>query len=172
MGAVRPTGVLTCLRVRGRIGAYLDGALEGAQAEAAARHLAGCVACRREADGLRRTRVLLRRSLSQAASAPGPDWTGFWPGIVRGIEDVRRAAPVATARRVWLSPRWALGGALVVAFLVSVTLWQTTQAPPAFDAPVIVRAANTEHPEASVMVYHTPDQDMTVVWVFGLNGDD
>jgi len=88
---------------------------------------------------------------------------------VRGIEDARRAAPAAAAGRVWLRPRWALGGALAAAFLVWMTLWQTTQAPPAFDAPVIVRAANTEHPQASVMVYHTPDQDMTVVWVFGLD---
>ena len=161
--------MLTCLRVRRRIGAYLDGALDGAQAAAAARHLAGCATCRREADGLRRTRALLQRSLSPAASAAEPDWTGFWPGIVRGVEDARRAAPVAVARRVWLRPRWALGGALVAAFLVSMTLWQTTQTPPAADAPVIVRAANTDHPQASVMVYHTPDQDMTVVWVFGLD---
>ena len=78
---------------------------------------------------------------------------------------------MAVARRVWLRPRWALGGALVAAFLVSMTLWQTTQTPPAADAPVIVRAANTDHPQASVMVYHTPDQDMTVVWVFGLDDD-
>lgn len=163
--------MLICLRVRRRIGAYLDGALEGAQAEAAARHLAGCTTCRGEADGLRRTRALLQRSLSPAVAASGPDWTGFWPGIVRGIEDARRAAPAAAARRVWLRPRWALGGALVAALLVTVTVWQTTQTPPAFDAPVIVRAANTEHPQGSVMVYHTPDQGMTVVWVFGLDDD-
>ncbi|MBI2160237.1 MAG: zf-HC2 domain-containing protein [Candidatus Rokubacteria bacterium] len=160
--------MLTCLRVRGRLGAYLDGALEGAQAEVAARHLGGCARCRREADGLRRTRALLQRSLSPTASAPEPDWTGFWPGIVRGIEGARREAPVATAR-IWLRPRWVFGGALMAAFLVSMTLWQTTQAPPAFDGPVIVRAANTDHPQASVMVYQTPDRDMTVVWVFGLD---
>lgn len=168
---VRPTSVLTCLRVSRRIGAYLDGALEGAQAEAATRHLAGCATCRREADGLRRTRALLRRSLSPAASAAEPDWAGFWPGIVRGIEDARRAPAMAVARRGWLRPRWALGSALVAAFLGSMTLWQTIQAPPAFDPPVIVSAANTDHPQASVMVYHAPDQDMTVVWVFGLDED-
>ena len=161
--------MLSCLRVRRRIGAYLDGALEGAQADAAARHLAGCATCRRQADGLRRTQALLQRSLSPAASAAEPDWTGFWPGIVRGIEDGRRAAPATVATRVWLRPRWALGGALVAAFLVSMTLWQTTQTPPALGAPVIVRAAHTEHPQGSVMVYHAPDQEMTVVWVFGLD---
>lgn len=163
--------MLTCLRVRRRIGAYLDGALEGAQAEAAARHLAGCSTCRREADGLRRMRTLLQRSLSPATRAAEPDWTGFWPGIVRAIEVARHEAPAVAASRDWLQPRWALGGALVAVFLVSITIW-TTQAPPALDAPVIVRSANTEHPQGSVMVYHTPDQGMTVVWVFGLNDDD
>ena len=78
---------------------------------------------------------------------------------------------MAAAARLWLRPRWALGGALVAAFLVSMTLWQTAQTPPALDAPVIVRAANTDHPQGAVMVYHTPDQSMTVVWVFGLDDD-
>jgi anti-sigma factor RsiW len=163
--------VVTCLIVRRRIGAYLDGALEGAQAEAAARHLARCAACRREADGLRRMRAMLQRTLGPAGSPAEPDWTGFWPGIVRGIEAGSRAPRAATARRVWFRPRWALGGALVAASLVSVTFWQATQGPPALDDPVIVRAANTEHPQGSLMVYHTPDRGMTVVWVFGVDDD-
>jgi hypothetical protein len=114
-------------------------------------------------------RALLQRTLSPAASPAPPDWTGFWPGIVRGIETARREAPAPAARRAWLQPRWALGGALVAAFLVSVTLWQATQTPPMLEAPVIVRAAHTDHPQGSVMVYHAPERDMTVVWVFGLD---
>ena len=161
--------MLTCLRTRRRIGAYLDGALEGTRAETLVRHLAGCTACQREADGLRRLRTLLQRTLSPAGGPAEPDWTGFWPGIARGIEDARRRAPAPAASRVRLRPRWALGGALVAALLVSVTLWQATQAPPVLEAPVIVSAAHTDHPQGSVMVYHTPERDMTVVWVFGLD---
>lgn len=114
---------------------------------------------------------MLQRTLSPARGPAEPDWTGFWPRIVRGIQAGGREPRVATARRVWLRPRWALGGALVAVFLVSVTFWQATQAPPALADPVIVSAADTEHPQGSVMIYHTPDRSVTVVWVFGVDDD-
>src|SRR5207253_3985146 len=93
-GPGRPTIVLTCYRTRKRIGAYLDGALEGPRAESAARHLAACTACQREADGLRKIRAMLQQALGPAGRVPEPDWTGFWPGIVRGIEQGKHRAPV------------------------------------------------------------------------------
>lgn len=116
-------------------------------------------------------RTLLQRSLSTVPRAVEPDWTGFWPAILRAIEDARQTAPPRAAGRDWLQFRLALGGALVGAFLVASTIWQAPQVPPVLDAPVIVRSADTEHPQGSVMVYHTPEQDMTVVWVFGLTDD-
>jgi anti-sigma factor RsiW len=162
--------VLTCLRTRRRIGAYLDGALEGAEAAAATRHLAECAACQRAADGLRRMKSLLERSLSPAAAEP--DWTAFWPGIVRGIEDARREAH-ARPRSRWRERRWALGSALGAAVLVSVTLWQwqAGEVPPSVEDAVVVSSADTDHPGGSVMVYHPPERDMTVVWVFGLEDE-
>ena len=114
---------------------------------------------------------MLQRTLGPAGRSGEPDWTGFWPGVVRGIEAGGRQPRIETSRRVWLRPRWALGGALVAAFLVSATFWQT-QAPPALADPVIVSAADTEHPQGSVMIYHTPDRGVTVVWVFGVDDDD
>jgi anti-sigma factor RsiW len=164
--------VLTCLRTRRRIGAYLDGALEGAQAASVARHLGECATCQGEATGLRRIQSLLRRSLSPAVAAAAPDWTAFWPGIVRGIEAARAEAP-ARPRRLWWERRWALGGALGVAVLASVTLWQwdVGEVPPPVEYPVVVNSADTDHPGGSVMVYHTPERDMTVVWVFGLEDE-
>ena len=161
--------MLSCYLARKRIGAYLDGALEGARAELAARHLAVCTSCQREADGLRRMRALLQQALSQAGRAPEPDWTAFWPGIVRGIEEAKRRAPVQAGARLWLRPRWALGGALVAAFLVSMMVLEPGPVPPVLEAPVVVNSANSDYPGASLMVYHTPERDMTVVWVFGLD---
>ena len=116
--------VLTCFRTRRRIGAYLDGALEGVAAQSTARHLSECRTCQGEAEALRRVRALLQRT---AELRPGePDWSGFWPGIVRGVEDARRRQPppVAIPRR-WWRPRWALGGAVAAVGLLSLTLWQT-----------------------------------------------
>jgi hypothetical protein len=36
------------------------------------------------------------------------------------------------------------------------------------EPPLIVRSADSDYPDATVMVYSTPDQDLTVVWVFGV----
>jgi anti-sigma factor RsiW len=160
--------VLSCYWNRSRIGAYLDGALEERRARAIASHLERCQGCRGEAEGLRRMRDALRRTLAVA----DPDWTGFWPGIVRGIEDARRAPAPQVRRRAW-HPRLAWGGALAAALLVSVTFWQMFQAPgPATPGGgVFVHAATTEDPRARVMVYSTPEQDVAVVWLVGLDRD-
>lgn len=161
--------MLICYRTRKRIGAYLDGALEGAKAQSAARHLAACAVCKREAEGQRKMRALVRQAMSPAGSVPEPDWADFWAGIVRGIEGAKERTSVQARRPVWLRPRWALGGALVAALLTSMLFWESAPIPPAREAPVVVNSANSDYPGASLMVYHTPERDMTVVWVFGVD---
>ena len=96
-----------------------------------------------------------------------PDWTGFWPGIVRGIEDERHRVVPASPRPAWrLWPQWAMGGAAVAALALSLVVWQGARGPVPAEAGVLVHSANTEHPGGSVMVYTPPDQNMAVVWVF------
>jgi hypothetical protein len=43
--------------------------------------------------------------------------------------------------------------------------------PVAPDGRVFVSAAATEDPRATVMVYSTPEQDVAVVWLLGLDRD-
>src|SRR5207244_11926906 len=88
-GADRPTNVLSHYLNRRRLGAYLDGALDDGTARSTAAHLATCGVCQREADGLRRLRALLQQNIAVAE----PDWTGFWPGVVRGVDAGRIARP-------------------------------------------------------------------------------
>jgi anti-sigma factor RsiW len=160
--------VLTCFRTRRRLGAYLDGALEPGATRTAAAHVAGCVRCQAEVDALRKLQGALRDTLSVAVPT---DWTGFWPGVVRGIERERQAA-AAPARQSWQGrrglrhPRMAFGGALAAAVVAGLTLWQVLVPTPAPAEPVIVHAADSEHPGASVMVYSPPERDLAVVWVF------
>ena len=105
--------------------------------------------------------------LAGMATPADPDWTGFWPGVVRGIQDAR--APRREPRRLgWRAPRWAYGGALAATLLVSMAVWQLMPSSVAPEFPVIVRSADTDDPNATVMVYSTPDRDLTVVWVMGL----
>lgn len=160
---LRPTSVLlTCFRTRRRIGAYLDGALDEGARGVVTDHLTGCARCQGEADRLRRLHGLLRSALS---TAPPADWTGFWEGVVRGVDAARLAPlPRATALRWWRRPRVAFGSALAAAIVLSVTFWQLS-GPTAPQAAVVVKSADTEHP-GGVMVYATPGQDMAVVWVF------
>ncbi len=156
--------MLTCYFTRKRIGAYLDGALDERVARSTAAHLAACPGCQAEADSLRRLRGLLQRSLAVGE----PDWTGFWPGVVRGIQDARVAPEPVARRSTFWRPRWALGGALAAALLVSLGLWQLA---PIFhpEAGVIIRSATTDDPSATVLAYSTPEQDIAVVWVLGLD---
>ena len=159
----RPTDVLTCYRVRRRLGAYLDGALPAGEARWTEQHVTACASCQHEVGQIRRVKTLVAR----ASAVPEPDWTGFWPGIVRGIEDERRRvvpAPRQPAWRLW--PQWAMGGAAVATLALSLVVWQGARGPLPAEAGVLVNSANTEHPGGSVMVYTPPDQNMAVVWVF------
>lgn len=150
---------------RRRLGAYLDGALDERTARSAAAHLATCGVCQREADELRRLKGLLQGTLTVA----DPDWTGFWQGVVRGVEAAKTAKPVPAARRAW-RPQWALGSALAAALLASIGVWQFGPSSTTQDG-VIVRSASTGDPKATVMVYGTPERDVAVVWVLGLDSN-
>ncbi len=156
--------MLSCYLTRRRLSAHLDGALESAAARTVERHLAGCGRCQRDAEQLR----ILRTALGDmAAMAAPPDWTGFWPGIVRGVEDARRrgAAPARPGWAIFRRPRLAFGGAIAAALLLSVTMWQVLDRPATPEAAMVV-SANTDAPDTTVMVYSTPEHDMAVVWVF------
>jgi anti-sigma factor RsiW len=161
--------VLTHYRARRRLGAYLDGALDPGDAGWVERHVAACGTCRTEVDQLRRLKTLVAAA---SAAVPEPDWTGFFPGIVRGIDEERRAAtavPRARARRFW--PRWAMGGAALASAALAFVLWQGGSGPGSAEAAVLVSAADTEQPGATVMVYSAPEKDLAVVWVFDGEGD-
>jgi hypothetical protein len=114
---------------------------------------------------------MLRRTLRPAVRGADPDWAGFWPGIVRGIEDARgQNAPLvpAAVRKWWWNPRWALGGAALAVGILSFSLWQTMPDFLASEPPVVVSSAHTDDPNGTVMVYSGHGKGVTVVWVLGL----
>ena len=158
----RPTDVLTCYRARHRLGAYLDGGLDQGDAAWVSRHVDGCAACQGEVGQLRRMKTLV----AEAAAVPEPDWTGFFPSIVRGIEQERHRVERAQPRRAWpLRPRWAMGGGAIAALALSLLVWQGARGPLSAEASVLVNSAESDRPGATVMVY-TPAKDLAVVWLF------
>lgn len=152
-------------RARVLLSAYLDAALDPGSTELVASHLPRCPRCRAELEQLRRLRALLR---AQADVPAARDWTGFWAGVVRGIEAHRGTAVAPeVSRRPRLSRlRLAFGGALAAAAVAAVTLWQVLSPSPVPEALVVVRSARTELPGGALMVYAPPEQDLAVVWVF------
>lgn len=155
--------MLTCYRTRRRLGAWLDGVLDERTARSTAAHVATCGVCQRETGELRRLHTLL----SRAGGVGDLDWTGFWPGVVRGIEDRRVPRPVRSASRGW-RPQWAVG-ALAATLLLSLGLWQFGPGSGPLEPGVLVSSASTGDPRATVMVYGSPERDVAVVWVLGLD---
>jgi anti-sigma factor RsiW len=155
--------VLTCYRTRRQIGAYLDRALPEPAARSAAVHVEHCPRCRRELGELERLRSLVR-GLPQPRD---PDWTGFWQGVVRGVEDSRLRGRAAIPARRWRwHPRFAFGGVLAAILLATLTFWQVGNNVFRPHGSVIIGSADTDNPDSTVMVYSTPEHDMAVVWVF------
>jgi hypothetical protein len=99
--------------------------------------------------------------------------------------------PEPVWRRTWETvtsrPRWAVAPAFAVAALAVVAVrapWQRVPQPPApvpavggsggatvqpaaLDQ-VVIQSIETADPDLPVMVYSSPDSDVTVLWVFGL----
>lgn len=157
-----------CLWNRRRLGRLVDGALGPRAGRAAAAHVAGCADCRREVERLRRLRGLVRGA---QVEVPDPDWTGFWPAVRTRIAR-ETTAPVRDPwwlpfwKPVWGHPRMAFGSAAVSALAAALVLWPAPQAPKAVAATVQVEDVSTSDPNRSVMVYSSPEDDVTVIWVF------
>jgi anti-sigma factor RsiW len=159
--------VLTCYFYRRRIDAWLDGALDQQGARRIEAHVAHCRRCAAEAEAIR----VLTGELRSVPAAREPDWSGFWPGVVRGIQDAQQPERRRPHSWTWLRPRWAYGGgALAAALLITLGVWEFMPgAGVGPEPPLIVRSANSDYPDATVMVYSNPDQDLTVVWVFDVD---
>lgn len=167
---------LGCLWNRPRLERLIDGALDSQKSRAIEAHVAGCRRCGAEVWQLRRLRGLV-----QASELPvtDPDWSGFWPGVRLRIAQ-EAPAPVRDAwwlpfwKPVWGHPRVALGGLAVSGLAASLAFWPglPVSAPQAIAAPVVVQDVSTADPDRSVMVYSSPDDDVTVIWVFNPGEQD
>ncbi len=160
-----------CLWNRSRLERYADGALSPRVKRSVEAHLARCGRCLLRVEGQMHLQGLVKSALPEPAE---PDWAGFWPGVqARIVRDPPKAirdpwwAPLW--RPVWGHPRLAVSGAMVAALALIFTLWpgRGGQVPAVWAAgQVVVQDINTTDPERAVMVYSTPDQALTVIWLF------
>jgi anti-sigma factor RsiW len=175
-----------CWFVRRRLGGYQDGELSPGARDRVGTHIQRCEPCGRELAALGRLRAGLT---FEGADPPQAVWAAFWPQV-----RARIAVPAPAPEPVWDAvrsrPRLGLApavAALALAILAVVAPWQRTpQAPPlspptgpdvatvqpaALDE-VVIQSIETDDPDVPVMVYASPESDVTVLWVFGLPRTD
>ena len=104
-----------------------------------------------------------------------PDWSGFWPAVRIRIASekpppVRESWWLPVWKPVWGHPRVALGSLMVSGLAAGLVLWPSP--PVTLAAPVVVQDVSSADPDRSVMVYSSPDDDVTVIWVFNPGEQD
>ncbi len=181
-----------CWLVYRRLGAYQDGELTPGTRHRIEQHVRGCARCEGELSALGRLKTAL---VLDTADPPEAVWTAFWPQVRDRIA-APAPAPESAWNRVWEAvrtrPRLGLAPALAaaaLAVLAMVAPWQ--RAPQHTPAPglvasglespgvqqaaldqVVIQSIETEDPDLPVMVYASPESDVTVLWVFGLPRTD
>jgi len=163
-----------CLWNRSRLERYADGALGTGGARRVESHAGRCPACLARVESFRRLRTLVHAAAPDAAE---PDWSVFWPAVRARIlrekpSPVRDSWWMPLWRPFWGHPRLALGsGALAAALVLTVSLWPAGDDQSlAWAGPVVVQDVSTPDPDRSVMVYSSPDQALTVIWLFSPDG--
>ena len=163
---------LGCLWNRPRLERLVDGGLGPRAGRAATSHAARCPRCGGEVAQLTRLRLLVR---SAAPDVADPEWAGFWPAVRVRIAGeasppVRESWWLPFWKPVWGHPRVALGSLMVSSLALSLVLWPSP--PVALAARVVVQDVSSADPDRSVMVYSSPDDDVTVIWVFNPGEQD
>jgi anti-sigma factor RsiW len=179
-----------CWFVRRRLGGYQDGELSPGARDRVGAHVQRCESCGRELAALGRLRAGLA---FEGADPPEAVWATFWPQVRARIA-VPAPAPDPVWRRAWdgvrSRPRLGLApavAALALAILAVVAPWQRTPQAPPLTPPtgpdvatvqpavldqVVIQSIETDDPDVPVMVYASPESDVTVLWVFGLPRTD
>ena len=163
---------LGCLWNRPRLERLVDGALGPRAGRVVTSHAARCPRCGGEVAQLTRLRLLVR---SAAPDVTDPEWAGFWPAVRVGIaseapQPVREPWWLPVWKPVWGHPRVAFGSLMVSSLALGLVLWPS--APVTLAAPVVVQEVSSADPDRSVMVYSSPDDDVTVIWVFNPGEQD
>jgi anti-sigma factor RsiW len=184
-----------CWLVRRRLDAYQDGELPHGARNRVASHVRGCGSCGLELAALSRLRAALSPDTADPSEAV---WTAFWPQVRARIAVPAAAAPGPAWQQAWERvgppPRLGLASALAagaLAVLAVVAPWQRAPQPLTTPSPapvvggsetaalqslaldqVVIQSIETGDPDVPVMVYASPESDVTVLWVFGLPRTD
>ena len=176
-----------CWLIRRRLGGYRDGELSAGTRRSIDAHLQGCERCSRELEALNRLHSALTLDV---ADPPEAVWTAFWPQVRDRIatpgvrpEPVRRSLWGPARPRLGFAPALAAGALAVLAVVAPWAPRHDSSAPPSPTGglepagvqsasldpdQLVIQSIETEDPDVPVMVYASPESDMTVLWVFGL----
>ena len=167
-----------CEPFRSRLGRWLDRELPAGEQGEMDSHLSACPSCRKVAEEYRTMAGWVRQSRGLESVAPPVEV--FWQRLRASLPERRKGwrSFWQTLQQWARQPRYqlALAGAMVLVVLATVFL--SDRAPletPSGDATVavdsgsMVESIETGVPGASVMVYHSDEENLTVVWLFTEN---
>ena len=162
-----------CLWNRPRLERYADGALGPRMTRLVKGHLGQCGDCLHRVENQLQLSSLVKVSVPEPAD---PNWSGFWPGIQARIQrdepkPIRDPWWVPLWKPFWGHPRLALGGVMVAVLAVALSLWPFQGGETAWAGSVVVQDVGTSDPGRTVMVYSSPDQALTVIWLFPAEGN-
>ena len=161
-----------CLWNRPRLERYADGALGARMTRSVKGHLDECEDCLHRVQSQAELTSLLKGAVAEPAD---PDWSAFWPGIQAQLaRNEPKPKPVQDSwwiplwKPFWGHPRLALGGVMVAVLAVALSFWplQGPDGQPAWAGSVVVQDVGTSDPGRPFMVYSSPDQALTVIWLF------
>lgn len=190
-----------CWLIRRRLGAYRDGELSPAGRARTEAHVARCGDCAAELASLARLRTALALEIAEPPAAAWDSfWPQVRARLATAdLEPEPESVARRFWQPVVAHPSLAFGSAVAVAAVALLAVfgtWQSApvreppriaEAPgpsvraplppapgsviPASFPPVVVHSVETA-PDSSAMVFTNPDADVTVVWVFGLEGTE
>lgn len=163
-----------CEAVHVRLGAWLDGELPAGEYDEVQSHLDRCARCQQVVEEYRRLGGWVRqsRTLEQLQPSAGVFWNRL-----RGRMPERRAGWLS-AWRLGLRPRYQLALVAVVMLAVVALVFFSpgspvpvvpSEATVASQPGCVVESVETGVPGASLMVYRSEEENLTVVWLFAQN---
>ena len=171
--------IRACEPFRSRLGQWLDDELPDDGCREIEAHLGSCAGCRKVVEDYRTMAGWVRQSRGLESVAPPADV--FWQRLRKQLPERRSrwASLWPTFRQAGMRPRYALALAgMIVVMIVAVVFSgdRAVERPAPGDALIaaepgcVIESVETGVPDASLMVYRSEAQHLTVVWLFADNG--
>jgi anti-sigma factor RsiW len=159
--------MMECASASERLGAWFDGELPGAQADAVRAHVETCPICADECRQMKLLESALRSALAAEASRLAPE--PFWRGVQQKVVE-RSAWPAGLSpmRAAFAGPKlvWAIPVVIVALIGVLSVDWRTPPWTPSVQQNGFVSVESIDPHGRNVAVFREDESKTTVIWLY------